>query len=82
MGKKTLQLSGRFTLDNVKDAVVAQITEGGGELSVFMEGVFVDTQHQGAIQREPFTGFSLRKLPIDAGYGGWTELFEPARCGT
>ena len=62
--------------------MVAQITEGGGELSVFMEGVLIDTQHQWTIQREPFTGFSLRKLPIDAGYGGWSDLFEPARGGT
>jgi hypothetical protein len=59
MGKKTLQLSGRFTLDNVKDAVVAQITEGGGELSVFMEGVFVDTEHQGEFVASSFESSSL-----------------------
>lgn len=46
-----------------------------------MEGVFVDTEKLGTIQREPFTGFSYSELRINAGDGGWGDLFEAAHHG-
>jgi hypothetical protein len=44
--------------------------------------VLVDAEHQGAIQREAFTGFSGCKLRIDAGDGCGSHLFESAHHGT
>jgi hypothetical protein len=73
------QIRCRFALNNVRHPGVTQIAEGGGELLLFTEGVFVDAEDQGIIQRETFTGFAFCKLRINAGDGGGSHLFEAAQ---
>jgi len=43
-GEKIFQIRGRFARDNIKHPAVAQITEGGGKLRLFMEGVCEHTE--------------------------------------
>jgi hypothetical protein len=47
-----------------------------------MEGVFVDTEKLGTLQREPFTGFSYSELRINAADRCWGQFFESAHHGT
>ena len=61
--------------------MITQVTKGGGELSVSMEAVLIDTEHQWTIQREAFTGFSEGKLRVNTGDGGWAEVLESAHDG-
>ena len=56
-----------------EDFVVFQVTEGGAESLSFVQGVFVDTKIEGAVQADAFTGFAYGKLLIDPANSGLTD---------
>lgn len=72
--QETFEVPCAFALGDIKDAVVAQITEGGGEATPFVQSVFVDAEELGAEFRAAFTGLLLSELMIDAFDGGATEF--------
>lgn len=40
-------MSKGFAFDDVVDAVVAQVGDGGGKFASLVDGVFVDADHEG-----------------------------------
>ena len=56
-----------------KDPMVFEITEGGAEALSFMEGVFIDSENQRALERDAFGCFSPGELSVDALHGGLAE---------
>ena len=53
--------------------MVAQIAESGTEALPLMQGVFINTEVLGAVQRESFIGFAACKLRVDAAHRGRPE---------
>lgn len=60
-----------------KDAMVFEITEGGAEALSFMEGVFVDPEDEGTLERDAFGGFATGELAVDALDGCFAESLSP-----
>ncbi len=46
--QEAFELTGALALGDIKDAVVAQIAEGGGETAALVKSMFVDTEELGA----------------------------------
>ena len=75
------EILGGFTGDNIEDAPLGEITEGGGETLLFMEGVFIDPEHSGTIEGDAFTRFTLGVLGVNPGYSGGSHFRDTAHVG-
>lgn len=64
-------LSQGFAFDDVVDAVVSQVGDGGGKLSSFVDGVFVDADHEGCGVVEGFFDFEMESFVDDAFDSAW-----------
>lgn len=53
--------------------MIAQVGDGGGECSSFVDGVFVDTYHEGRGVVEGFFDFEVETFVDDAFYGALGE---------
>ena len=60
-----------FALDDVVDAVVTQVGNSGGEFSPFVDGVFVDDDHEGSGVVQGFFDFEMESFVDDAFNGTW-----------
>lgn len=61
-----LKILSAFSLGNIEDAMPFKVAEGGGKSTTFVKGVFIDTEDFRAFSREPFFGFALSELLINA----------------
>jgi hypothetical protein len=55
-----------FALCDIKDPMSFEITEGGGEATALVKGVFVNPEDLRALTRESLFGFTLSELLVDA----------------
>lgn len=57
LGKGIVKTCGGFPLEEIEDAVIGEITEGGGKACLFVEGVFVNPEDPGALGGDAFLCF-------------------------
>jgi len=73
-----LKILSTFSLGNIEDTMSLKIAEGGGKSTTFVKGVLIDTEDFRAFSREPFFGFALCELLVNALYRSTTDL---SGCG-
>lgn len=71
--KKSRQIGFTSPGLDFEDAVVFEITEGGAKSLPFVESVFVDSENQGALERDAFGGLAPGELPVDTLDSGLAE---------
>jgi len=64
--KEGLEGTGTLSLDHIEDLVITEIAEGRGEATALVEGVFVDTEFERALQADAFAGFPVGMFVVDA----------------
>jgi hypothetical protein len=84
--KEGFEGSGALSFHDIKDLVITEIAEGGGEATALVEGVFVDAEFEGAFEADAFASLSVGVLVVDAfdgsaaqrsasSHGGSTDAF-------
>ncbi len=68
-------------MDDIEDAVVFEVGEGGGKALFFVEGVLVDAEKGWATEADALGGLSAGKLLIDAQDGGGADALGSGQRG-
>jgi len=71
-----------FARHDIEDTAPSEITEGGGETLLFMEGMLNNTEHSGAVYGDAFLSFELGVLGVNARDGGGSDLGNASHVGT
>jgi len=79
-GEKGFERGSGLALDDVEDAVVAQIAEGGGEAAALVEGVLVDAENLRALERDSLACPAHGELVVDAFDGGGAHAGDPCHA--
>lgn len=72
-GQEGLQIGGAFAFGDIEDPVPFEVAEGGRESATFVQGMLVDTEDLGAVERDAFAGFAAGELLVDALDAGGAE---------
>ena len=54
--------------------MVFKVAKGCGKTGALVEGVFVDSEHDGALEAEALLGFALGELMVEALNGGASDV--------
>jgi hypothetical protein len=63
--------------DDVEDAVVFEVGEGGRKAQALVEGVFINAEDGRALETETLGGLAPGELVVDARDGCGTDVFDP-----
>ena len=67
------QIRDTATRSDIENAVVAQIAKSGAEALSLVQGVFINTEVLGAVQRESLIGFATGELGVDTAHRSGSE---------
>lgn len=74
--QKGLEIGSALSFGDVEDAMVLEVTEGGGEAASPVEAVFIDAENCRALARQALASLAACELVVDAFDGGGAQSRE------